>query len=146
MSSRSYLWDLIESIAEDIALTSHIEEKLVASEDEQEIENLKLMLKEVLSLRREKMSRLLSQGEKPNPMYHCQCKHSLGSYWRQMEVWEATQSEEDLERLKKNGKILAMNLSLYLGLEFQTCQRCLGELLMVKHFDKLKEKENQNDN
>ena len=141
MTSRSYLWDLIESIAEDIALTSHIEEKLVASEDEQETKNLKLMLEEVLKLRREKMSYLLSQGEKPNPMYHCQFKHSLGSYWRAMEVWEATQSEEDLERLKKSGKILAMNLSLYLGLEFQTCQRCLGELLMVKKFDKLEEKE-----
>lgn len=141
MTSRGYLWDLIESIAEDIALTSHIEEKLVASEDEQEIDNLKLMLKEVLGLRREKMSYLLSQGEKPNPMYWCLAKHSLGSYFRQMEVWEATGSEEDLERLKKNGKILAMSLSLFLGLEFQTCQRCLGEILMAKHFDKIKAKE-----
>lgn len=141
MTSRSYLWDLIESIAEDIALTSHIEEKLAASEDEQEIENLKLMLKEVLSLRREKMSRLLSQGEKPNPLKHCETKHAIGSYWRQMEVWEATQEQEDLELLKKDGEVLAMALSEYLGLEFQVCQRCLGELLMVKKFDKLEEKE-----
>lgn len=148
MSSRGYLWDLIESIAEDIALASHIEEKLVASENEQEVENLKLMLKEVLSLRREKMSYLLSQGEKPNPMYWCLAKHSIGSYWRQMEVWEASQEEEDLTKLKKNGEILAMALSLYLGLEFQTCQRCVGDLLMVKQhkLDKIKEKEKQNDN
>lgn len=132
MTSRSYLWDLIESIGEDIALTSHLEEKLRASEDQAEIDNLKLMLERTLTLRREKMSALLEQGENPNPMYHCVAKHALGSFWRQMEVWEATLSEEDLTRLKENGKILAMALSLYLGLEFQTCERCLGDLLLVK--------------
>ena len=132
MTSRSYLWDLVESIGEDITLTSHLEEKLRASEDKEEIENLKQMLSKVLTLRREKMSVLLEQGENPNPMYHCVAKHAIGSFWRQMEVWEATQNEEDLERLKKNGEILAMALSLYLGLEFQTCERCLGDLLLVK--------------
>lgn len=137
MTSRSYLWDLIESIGEDIALTSHIEEKLLGSEDEQEIENLKLMLKETLEVRRKKMSRLLSQGESPNPRFHCQAKHAIGAYWRQMEVWEASQDPKDLELLKQDGKILAMALSQYLGLEFQVCQRCLGELLLVKEFDKI---------
>ena len=131
MSSRGYLTDLIESIGEDIALTSHIEEKLKEAEG-QELENLKLMLDEVLSLRRSKMSYLLSKGESPNPLYWCIFKHSVGSYWRQMEVWEASKCEEDLERLKRNGKILAMATSLFLGLEFQTCERCIGDILLEK--------------
>lgn len=135
MTSRGYLQDLLESIGEDIALTSHLEEKLRASEDELEIENLKLMLGEVLSLRREKMSYLLESGENPNPMYHCVAKHAIGSFWRQMEVWEATQNPDDLERLKKNGKILAMALSLYLGLEFKTCERCLNDIFLTKQVE-----------
>lgn len=133
--TRPWLWDLIESICEDVALTSHIEEKLRGSENKVEIEQLKLMLKETLDLRREKMSYLLENGENPNPGYHCLVKHSLGSFWRQMEIWEATLDDEDLERLKKNGKVLAMALSLYLGMEFQICERCLGDLLAVREYE-----------
>lgn len=132
MTSRGWEQDLIESIAEDIALTSHIEEKLVVSEDEQEIENLKLMLKEVLSLRREKMSYLLSQGEKPNPMYWCQFKHSLGSWIRAVEVYEAVESDESQALMIKAKNNLAMATSLFLGMEFEVCGRCLADRLLVK--------------
>lgn len=136
MTSRGYLWDLIESIGEDIALTSHIEEKLLASEDKEESQNLRQMLEKVLESRRGKMSELLSRGDNPNPMCHCLTKHAIGAYWRQMEVWEATQDQEDLLKLRGDGEILAMALSLYLGLEFQTCQRCLEELLLLKNHKK----------
>lgn len=136
MTSRGWEQDLIESIAEDIALTSHIEERLRSSENEEEIRNLKLMLEKVLDLRREKMSFLLEQGENPNPLNHCIAKHAIGSFWRQQEVWEARLDERSLGLLKKNSEILAMGISLYLGLEFQTCQRCLEELLMAKEYEK----------
>lgn len=136
MTSRGYATDLIESIGEDIALTSHIEEKLRTSEDEKEIGNLKKMLQKVLALRREKMECLLEQGGNPNPLYWCIAKHAIGSFWRQMEVWENTQEDSDLERLKKNGELLAMALSLFLGMEFKVCERCLHDLWLSKEIEK----------
>ena len=77
MSSRGYLTDMMESIAEKIALTSHIEEKIRGSEDEEEIQRLKTLLDKTLTLRRKQMSRLLSKAENPNPFFWCQFKHAL---------------------------------------------------------------------
>lgn len=131
MTSRGYLADLIESIGEDIALTSHIEEKLKTAEDE-EFENLNTMLQTALSLRREKMNRLLDLGENGNPLHWCNFKHSLGGYVRATEVYEATHSKEDFELMKKSADLLAMAISLFLGMEFETCSRCLNDKLLTK--------------
>lgn len=135
MSSRGYLTDMIESIAEKVALASHIEEKIRGSEDETEVENLKNMLERVLKLRREQMSRLLEKAENPNPMFWCQFKHALGAFMRDCEVYEATNEDIDLEIAKQSADILAMNISLFLGMEFETCARCLADRLLVKQVE-----------
>lgn len=132
MSSRGYETDLIESICECIALSSHIEEVL---KDENN-DDVKEMLKSSLGLRRKQMSRLLEMADNPNPKFHCIVKHSLGAWWRQMEVWEATLDEEDYILAKELGDLSAMCLSKYLGLEFETCQRCLYDSLMTKEYEK----------
>lgn len=132
MTSRGYLTDLIESIGEDIALTSHIEESLRASDDEEEINNLKTILEATLTLRRQKMARLLSLGENGNPLKWCAFKHSLGGFVRATEVYEATHSEEDFEIMKNSANLLAMNTSLFLGMEFETCARCLADSMLTK--------------
>lgn len=135
MSSRGYLTDMMESIAEKIALTSHIEEKLRGSEDEEEIQRLKTLLDKTLTLRRKQMSRLLSKAENPNPFFWCQFKHALGAFMRDCEVYEATGEDLDLEIAKESADNLAMNTSLFLGMEFETCARCLADKLLVKQVE-----------
>ena len=135
MSSRGYLTDMMESIAEKIALASHIEEKLRGTEDAEEEANLKTELERVLQLRRNQMSRLLAKSDNPNPLYWCQFKHALGSFIRDCEVYEATKEEEDLEIAKESSDILAMCTSQFLGMEFENCARCLADKLLVKQVE-----------
>lgn len=131
MSSRAWVVDLVHSIGEKTALADHLEEKLIANED---IETNKRILDAVLSLRREQMSYLLEQADKPNPTRWCDFKHSIKSFIHDTEVYEATGKDDDLERLKKSSDILAMEISLFLGMEFETCARCLADqLLVVEH-------------
>lgn len=136
MSSRGYLTDMIESIGEKIALASHIEEKIRATDNEQEKKNLEKVLWQVLDLRRQQMSQLLSEAENPNPTYWCQFKHSVGSFMRDVELYEATKSDESFNIMKKSADILAMNTSLFLGMEFEVCARCLADKLLVKQVEK----------
>ena len=135
MSSRGYLTDMMESIAEKIALASHIEEKLRGTEDAEEEANLKTELERVLQLRRHQMSRLLAKSDNPNPLYWCQFKHALGSFIRDCEVYEATKEEEDLKIAKESSDILAMCTSQFLGMEFENCARCLADKLLVKQVE-----------
>ena len=145
MSSRGYEVDLIESICEGIALAGHLEE---ISKDSDADETLKEILKKALTLRRKQMSRLLEMAEIPNPKFHCAVKHALGAWWRQQEVYEATLDENDYELAKELGDLSAMCLSQYLGLEFETCQRCLFDRMLVEQVEKersdiLKEKDKE---
>lgn len=131
MSSRGYEVDLIESICENIALAGHLEE---ISKDEDE--SAKEILKKALTLRREQMSRLLEMADMPNPKYHCAVKHTLGAWWRQQEVYEATLEDEDYRLAQELGDLSAMCLSKYLGMEFEVCQRCLFDRMLVKQVEK----------
>lgn len=133
MSSRGYEVDLIESICENIALAGHLEE---IGRDADASDDLKIILKTALEVRRKQMSRLLGMGGNPNPKYHCAVKHALGAWWRQQEVYEATMDEKDYELTKEMADLTAMCLSKYLGLEFETCQRCLFDMMLVKQVEK----------
>lgn len=137
MSSRGFSVDLIHSIGEKTALADHIEELIIADED---VEDNKVILENVLKLRREQMSYLLEQGEKPNPKYHCAFKHAVKQFTLDTEVYEATLDETSLEQLKVSANILAMVTSKYLGLEFELCSRCLWDTILVKQIEKQESK------
>lgn len=130
MSSRAYLVDLIHSIGEKTALVDHLEEKLP------EHPELKQVIENVLVLRREQMNQLLSLGEKPNPEYWCAFKHAVKAWTMDCEVYEATLNEESLNNMVKSSNILAEMTSLFLGMEFETCARCLYDKLLVKQLEK----------
>lgn len=133
MSSRGYEVDLIESICENIALAGHLEE---IGKDADADDTLKEILKKALTLRREQMSRLLEMADMPNPKYHCAVKHALGAWWRQQEVYEATLDDEDYRLARELGDLSAMCLSKYLGMEFEVCQRCLFDRMLVNQVEK----------
>ena len=143
MSNRAWVVDLIHSIGEKTALADHLEEKIRTAEGEEK-EQLETMLFKVIDLRREQMSYLLEHGEKPNPLHHCSMKHSIKSFTQDTEVYEATREDATLGFLKASGDILAMALTLYLGMKFETCSRCLEDALLVKeHDDKITVKEKE---
>lgn len=136
MTSRGYLWDMVQSIADDIALASHLKEQIDKTEDEQERKELRQIRSSVLELRREKMTFLMEEIDMPNPDYWCDVKHALGSWERAVEVDESQDNERTAELAKKSADIFAMCLSKFLGMEFEKCAACLADRLLVQQLSK----------
>lgn len=132
MSSRAYLVDLIRSIGEKTALTDHLEEKLLSNPSE----DLKSLIEKITALRRKQMNTLISQAENPDPMFWCDFKHAVKAFTNDVEVYEATYTDEAFEQMKLSSEILAGVTSLFLGMEFQTCARCLYDKLLVEEKNK----------
>jgi len=126
MSSRAYLVDLIHSIGEKTALVDHLEEKI---DNNPELQDL---IEKILVLRRKQMNQLLSLGENPNPEYWCAFKHAVKAWVMDCEVYEATLTEESKQNMIESSNILASMISLFLGMEFEDCARCLYDKLLVK--------------
>ena len=126
MSSRAYLVDLIHSIGEKTALVDHLEEKIDNNPE------LQYLAEKILVLRRKQMNQLLSLGENPNPEYWCAFKHAVKSWVMDCEVYEATLTEESKQNMIESSNILASMISLFLGMEFEDCARCLYDKLLVK--------------
>lgn len=126
MSSRAYLVDLIHSIGEKTALVDHLEEKVDKDDFDEKL------IQRILGLRRKQMNQLLSLGEKPNPEYWCAFKHSVKAWVMDCEVYEATMTEESKQNMIESSNILASMISLFLGMEFEDCARCLYDKLLVK--------------
>lgn len=132
MSSRAYLVDLIRSIGEKTALTDHLEEKLLSNPSE----DLKDLIEKITALRRKQMNTLISQAENPDPMFWCDFKHAVKAFTNDVEVYEATYTDEAFEQMKLSSEILAGVTSLFLGMEFKTCARCLYDKLLVEQTTK----------
>lgn len=130
-TSRSWLVDLIKAIGEKTAMVDHLEEKL-CSDKQYDMESITQIITTVMELRREQMDILLQHGEKPNPDFWCEFKHAVKSFTQDTEVYEATMNEESLNNLKKSADILAGITSLFLGMEFATCSRCLYDMMLIK--------------
>ena len=41
-----------------------------------------------------------------------------------------------MRRMKKSSDVLAMSMSLFLGMEFEECARCLADKLLVEQYEK----------
>lgn len=125
MTSRAYVVDLMQSIGEKTALASHLEESLIDGLD------VGQLLQQTLQLRREQMESLMKIADSPNPKYWCHFKHAIKSFTLDSEVYEAEQSVENLENLKKSADLLASVTSLFLGMEFASCARCLYDQMLI---------------
>ncbi len=137
-TSRSWLVDLIKAIGEKTALVDHLEEKL-CSDKEYDTESIVKIIEACLDLRRGEMDLLLRNGEKPNPDFWCEFKHAVKSFTEDSETYEATLTSEALDNMKKSADILAGVTSLFLGIKFATCSRCLFDMMLI---NQLEEKDN----
>lgn len=125
MSSRAWLVDEIHSIGEKTALCDHLEEVI---EEEPQVEEV---LKKTLELRRKQMQDVADKSEKSNPRFWCAFKHAAKAFTLDSEVYEATLSEEAKSNMIESGDILASLMSLFLGMDFEVCARCVYDRLLL---------------
>lgn len=133
-TSRSWLVDLIKAIGEKTALVDHLEEKLCSGE-EYDTKAIEEIIRQTLGLRRSQMDLLLRNGVKPNPHFWCEFKHAVKSFTEDCESYEARLDDETRENMKKSSNILAGITSLFLGMEFEICSRCLYDMMLMEQLE-----------
>lgn len=126
MSSRAWAIDEIHSIGEKTALCDHLEELIDDYPDVGEV------LQNVLNLRRKQMQHIADQNENSNPKFWCAFKHAVKAFTLDSEVYEATLDDVAKQNMVESGDILASLISLFLGMDFETCARCVYDRLLLK--------------
>lgn len=126
MSSRAWVVDEIHSIGEKTALCDHLEELIDDYPDVGEV------LQNVLNLRRKQMQHIADQNENSNPKFWCAFKHAVKAFTLDSEVYEATLDDVAKQNMIESGDVLASLISLFLGMDFETCARCVYDRLLLK--------------
>ena len=126
MSSRAWVVDEIHSIGEKTALCDHLEELI---DDYPEVREV---LQSVLNLRRKQMQHIADQNENSNPKFWCAFKHAVKAFTLDSEVYEATLDDASKQNMIESGDVLASLISLFLGMDFETCARCVYDRLLLK--------------
>ena len=139
MSSRAWVLDLVHSIGQKTAIADHNKEKIEDSNfDNDKKDLIRELDARVINLRREQESYLLEQAERPDFDFWCHVKHAIDSYEHDVEVYEANPNEKTEGFMRESGEVLAGYLSLFLGLEFETCARCLADKMLINEKNKQK--------
>lgn len=126
MSSRAWVVDEVHSIGEKTALCDHLEELIDDYPDVGEV------LQNVLNLRRKQMQHIADQNENSNPKFWCAFKHAVKAFTLDSEVYEATLDDVAKQNMIESGDVLASLISLFLGMDFETCARCVYDRLLLK--------------
>lgn len=134
MNSRNWLVDLVHKIGEECALCDHLAEKL----DEPQSKQLYCA---TLELRRKDMLLLANSVKDPNFEHWCEFKHAVKAFTLAMECYDANPTEDMLKSVEASENILASAMSLFLGLEFSDCARCLYDKLLANYNEIRKENE-----
>jgi hypothetical protein len=134
--SRGWVFDLVNSIANDLAIVNHLTESIYAAQKDADDgitdnSDYKKILDIALANRRDKMNLLVEVADKYNKRMWCPLKHAIESYMESMEVWQAYENESTYNQMIKSTDVLAGCLSLFLGMELTTCGRCLSDQLSV---------------
>lgn len=141
-TSRGWVMDLVNSIANDLALVNHLMETLHAKhvdsesaegKDKQTVDDqiiaIEKMIETTLELRRDKMKRMTEEFDDYDPRMWCAIKHSIESYMESMEVYQATKSMEDWDLFSRTFDNMASVISVALGYEMESCARCFADAL-----------------
>lgn len=123
-SSRAWIIDLIHSIGEKLALCDHLAEKL-------DDENVRKLYDKIVAERRNEMELLTQYADDPNLEYWCAFKHAVKQWVLASECYDYMPNEKNLNVVKYSADILAGVVSLFLGLEFEDCARCLNDRLLL---------------
>lgn len=139
-TSRGYLLDALESIANLVALSSHYKELIQdltqtheLSGDEtvlDKIEQIKSLLSESVALRRDMMSQLEEEFKAQKDQW-CAVKHVLASYITAWEVYDATKDPKWAQIALRATDLMSKEVGLWLGIdgELESCMRCMADRL-----------------
>lgn len=132
--------DEIHSVGEKTALCDHLEELI---DDYPEVGEV---LQNVLNLRRKQMQHIADQNENSNPKFWCAFKHAVKAFTLDSEVYEAVMDEETKQNMIESGDILASLISLFLGMDFETCARCVYDRLLLNQVQEGNRESRDNEN
>lgn len=132
-SSRDWIFDLVNSIANLLAITNHATEAAYGAEqdgkldidgaDDDKAEYVEIALM-ALELRRSQMNLLKEQADYFDKRMWCPLKHAIEMYMETMEVWQAEQNDTTYKHMMLAYDILLKCLSKFLGREVTLCGRC----------------------
>lgn len=148
-SSRGYVQDLLQSIANDCCVVNHLYEKLYSirkdideTEDDEalrkEEEDITSAIKHVTDTRRRKMALMESWFPNFDKKLHCPMKHIIEGTFEMMEVAAAIITDPEAKPkdvntvdvlLQESYSNMAMVISKALGFELEPCWRCLSDMM-----------------
>lgn len=141
-TSRGHIFDLVNSIANDLATVNHLTEALYGVEsllsdaegdERDDLLNTKYnyskLLENALELRRAKMVMLKESAIDHDPKMWCPLKHSIEGYMEAMEVYQADKTPRSYKLMVDSMSLMSGVLSLFLGMELENCMRCLADAL-----------------
>lgn len=137
-STRGWIFDLVNGIANDLAITNHLHEAFYAATKDfydevdgasQKMEDYRSLLLLTLKNRRSKMKTLIAQADEYDKRMWCPLKHAIESYMEAMEVWQAHETPETFQQMIDSTEVMSGILSVTLGLDLETCARCLSDFL-----------------
>ncbi len=132
-ASREWFFDLVNSIANLLAIVNHLTEAIYGAEKditdkidgaEKDKKDYLDILELSLQLRREQMALLKEQADYHDRRMWCPLKHAIESYMESMEVWQADNNDTTYKQMMLAYKIMLMCLSKFLGREITLCGRC----------------------
>lgn len=136
ITSRGWVMDLMQSIANDLATVNHLKEKLYSIKQETVPEDpiaedirkyIEKTIQCITDTRRKKMKLLEDQFLEFDDKMHCAVKHQLESLIEMMEVYDAYPEAVDL--LQESWENWASVISFAFGVELTDCARCLLDQL-----------------
>lgn len=129
-TSRHWIIDAIELIANDIALASHYQELINSRWDyqlsEKQSETVWLVLQSSIQRRRNLMSLIEKEFPKWDKKFWCALKHSIGIYIYATELLYANPLSLKFKEIQQNAyEDMIIVLSLFTWKEINVCGRCL---------------------
>lgn len=98
----------------------------------EKIDNINQLIKLETETRRKKQDLLEKLSNSYDKRFHCKVKHWCRVIEHDLEILESYEYEEFKEILKEDFKNFALTLSLYLGIEYSDCYRCISDKLDIK--------------
>lgn len=120
-------YNIIKSNGEDAPeVLSEIEEL------QKKIDSINNLIELETKTRRKKQDLLEKLSDQYDKRFHCKVKHWCRVIEHDLEILESYKYEEFKEILIDDFKNFALTLSLYLGIEYSDCYRCISDKITIK--------------
>lgn len=142
-SSRLRVMDCVELIANQIAISSHLQELINENKSTYLLEPTDELLTKVgelerlnnaaIAIRRSAMETLLISFEDSDKNMRCLAKHAIAAWEYALECSQANPTSVAMEQLQLDAYYqMLQTISMFLGVEPQVCGRCLQDMLTEK--------------